>query len=213
MADAPLPAWVFDGRKGVHSPQGSYSSRENAVKPRSTLPVYRRQHFPEPVVGEEWPNGKTIFETDAVRMWTTAPPGSDDVAVLSFRSKANAIGADVIAGIVEAVRRAESDYKGLVIWQARPPFSAGANLSAANAAIERGAFDAIERAAGMFQQMTSALKYAQVPTVAAVNGMAVGGGCEIVMHCARGGRLRSAAGSGRSGSRSRSGRRRIEGIC
>ena len=185
MADAPLPAWVFDGRKGVHSPQGSYSSRENAVKPRSTLPVYRRQHFPEPVVGEEWPNGKTIFETDAVRMWTTAPPGSDDVAVLSFRSKANAIGADVIAGIVEAVRRAETDYKGLVIWQARPPFSAGANLSAANAAIERGAFDAIERAAGMFQQMTSALKYAQVPTVAAVNGMAVGGGCEIVMHCAR----------------------------
>ena len=92
MAKAPLPAWVFDGRKGVHSPQGSYSSRDNAVKPRPTLPVYRRQHFPEPVVGEEWSHGKTIFETDAVRMWTTAAPGSDDVAILSFKSKANAIG-------------------------------------------------------------------------------------------------------------------------
>jgi 3-hydroxyacyl-CoA dehydrogenase len=185
MAGAPLPAWVFDGRKGVHSPQGSYSGRDNAVKPRSTLPVYRRQHFPEPVVGEEWPHGNTIFETDAVRMWTTAAPRSDDVAVLSFKSKANVIGPDVAAGIIEALRRAETNYKGLVIWQAQPPFSAGANLSAVSREIEKGAFDAIDRTVVTFQQMTSALKYAQVPTIAAVNGTAVGGGCEIAMHCAR----------------------------
>ena len=185
MASVPLPEWVFDGGKGVHTAQGSYSPRDNSVKPRSALPVYRRQYFPNALVGEEWPQGKTVFETDAVRMWTTAVPGSDDVAILSFKSKGNAIGPDVVAGTIEAIRRAEAGFKGLVIWQARPPFSVGANLSAAAEQIAKGAFAEIERSVATFQEMTSALKYAQVPTIAAVNGMALGGGCEIMMHSAR----------------------------
>jgi 3-hydroxyacyl-CoA dehydrogenase len=185
MASAPLPAWVFDGRAGVHTPQGSYSAKTNTLKPRSTLPVYGRQHFPEPVLGEDWPQGKTVFETDAVRMWTTAAPGSDDVAVLSFKSKASALGPDVVEGIIEAVGRAEAGYKGLVIWQPKPPFSAGANLNGVMALAEKADFTGLEGFIARFQQMTAALKYALVPTVAAVNGTAVGGGCEIAMHCSR----------------------------
>ena len=185
MASAPLPAWVFDGRAGVHTPQGSYSAKTNTLKPRSTLPVYGRQHFPEPVLGEDWPQGKTVFETDAVRMWTTAAPGSDDVAVLSFKSKASALGPDVVEGIIEAVGRAEAGYKGLVIWQPKPPFSAGANLNGVMALAEKADFTGLEGFIARFQQMTAALKYALVPTVAAVNGMALGGGCEIAMHCSR----------------------------
>ena len=118
-------------------------------------------------------------------MWTTAAPGSDDVAVLSFKSKASALGPDVVEGIIEAVSRAEAGYKGLVIWQSKPPFSAGANLSALVAQIAAGAFEAVEEGVGRFQQMTAALKYALVPTIAAINGTAVGGGCEIAMHCSR----------------------------
>src|SRR5260370_10979482 len=102
MASAPRPAWVFDGRAGVHTPQGSSSAKTNTLKPRSTLPVYGRQHFPEPVLGEDWPQGKTVFETDAVRMWTTAAPGSDDVAGLSVKRKANAAGPRLLLGVVEA---------------------------------------------------------------------------------------------------------------
>jgi 3-hydroxyacyl-CoA dehydrogenase len=185
MASVPLPAWVFDGRAGVHTPQGSYSAKTNKLKPRPALPVYGRQHFPEPVLGEDWPQGKTVFETDAVRMWTTATPGSDNVAVLTIKSKAGALGPDAVEGIIEAVGRAEAGYQGLVIWQPKPPFSAGANLNSFLEFARRNDFDGAERFIARFQQMTATLKYSLVPTVAAVNGTAVGGGCEIAMHSSR----------------------------
>src|SRR3546814_11445609 len=54
MSDAPLPDWVFDGRDGVHSAEGSYSPGKNAKLPRSTLPVYKRQRFPDPLLGESF---------------------------------------------------------------------------------------------------------------------------------------------------------------
>ena len=41
-------------RDGVHGPGGSYSPAKNADLPRSTLPVYRRQRFPDPLLGERF---------------------------------------------------------------------------------------------------------------------------------------------------------------
>src|SRR4029450_8975293 len=56
--------------RGGHAPQGAYSAARDEFVPRSGLPVYRRQLFPDPVLGERPANtGTTIFETDAVRMW------------------------------------------------------------------------------------------------------------------------------------------------
>ncbi len=43
LCDAPLPDWVFDGRTGVHTPEGSWSAARGVYVPRSDLPVYRRQ--------------------------------------------------------------------------------------------------------------------------------------------------------------------------
>ena len=183
MSAAPLPAWVFDGRQGVHGAKGSYSASAKGDKPRSTLPVYARQVFPERVLGEAEERGTTVFESDAVRMWTA--PGDAEVAVLSFKSKANTLGPDVLEGIIEAVARAERDYRGLVIWQSKPPFSAGANLAALAPALQAKDFAGLEKGVARFQQMSQTLKYAQVPVVAAVNGMALGGGCEVVMHSSR----------------------------
>ncbi|MFA9439668.1 3-hydroxyacyl-CoA dehydrogenase/enoyl-CoA hydratase family protein [Uliginosibacterium sp. sgz301328] len=184
MADAALPAWVSEV-DGVHGAAGSYSAAKGERQTRSTLPVYRRQLFPERVFGEAEERGRTLWETDEVRMWTLDDEDGAHVPVLSFKSKMCAVGPGVLDGIIEAVRRAERDHDGLVIWQPKAPFSVGANLKQIRPVLEAGDFKTLDGIVARFQEMSQAIKYAQVPVIAAVNGMALGGGCEIVMHSAR----------------------------
>jgi 3-hydroxyacyl-CoA dehydrogenase len=183
MTNTPLPAWVSEaGRTGVHTPQGSYSPATKANKPRSTLPVYQRQLYFETVLSEQPSPGTTIYENDGVRMWHTG----DDIAIVSFKSKMHAVSEDVLDGLLKSLEIAEQKYAALVIWQPEPPFSVGADLSKAVEALMAGAgFEVIEKVVEKFQQTSQRLRYSLIPTVAAVDGMALGGGCEFPMHCDR----------------------------
>jgi 3-hydroxyacyl-CoA dehydrogenase len=187
MASVPLPNWVMEGgRKGVHTAEGAYSAATNKIVLRSTLPVYKRQLFPELMLGEKHDRGLTIFETDAVRMWTlTGSREGDDVAIVSFKSKMHAIGSDVLDGLNKAIDEAEANYTGLVIWQTEPPFAAGANLVKALEALQAGQFAEFEAMVAKFQATSQRIKYSHVPVVSAVDGLALGGGCEFVMHSDR----------------------------
>jgi 3-hydroxyacyl-CoA dehydrogenase len=186
LAKVPLPPWVSGSKVsaagGVHSPQGAYSPERDAFVPRRELAVYRRQLFPDPVLGERAANkGTTIFETDAIRMWHAG----DDVAIVSFKTKANTIAEAVLDGIQRAIEEAERSCAGLVVWQPKEPFSLGANLAEFGPAVQAKQWDAIERVVEKFQRTSMRLRYSLVPTVCAVRGMALGGSCEFILHAAR----------------------------
>jgi len=201
LSKAPLPAWVFDGpvaeKGGVHTAEGSWSPASKSFVPRSSLDVYKKQVFRAPLAGETGVDpktyGKTLFETDAVRAWVDDRAGEDDVVIVSFKSKMNTIGPSVIEGLTKAIELAEADYKGVVIWQTSAlklgnpggAFSAGANLEEAMPAFMMGGAKGIEPFVKMFQQGMLRVKYASVPVVAAVSGIALGGGCELALHSAK----------------------------
>jgi 3-hydroxyacyl-CoA dehydrogenase len=182
MGTAPLPAWVTDGRAGVHSKDGSFNPATGTSLPRSSLAVYSRQRFPESVLGEAQANpGTTVFETDAVRLWTDG----DGIAVLSFKTKLHTVSDGVLAGIQQAIDIAEKDFRGMVIWQPKAPFSAGADLAGALKSLQEGRLDEFNAMVATFQATSQRIKYSLVPVIAAVRGLALGGGCEFQMHSAR----------------------------
>ena len=181
MSDAPLPAWVTDGRRGVHSASGSFSPKSGQDEPRSSAPVYKRQLFPDPLIGEKFDTGTTVWENDGVRLWHLG----DDVGIVSFKTKMNTITDAVLDGLPRAVEEAEKKLKALVLWQTGEPFSAGADLKSALAGLKAGKIAEFETMVANFQATSMRLKYSLVPVVAAIRGMAFGGGCEFQMHCAR----------------------------
>src|SRR5690348_8615411 len=182
MSDAPLPAWVTDGRKGVHLADGSYSPRDNRNVPRSNAPVYKRQLFPDALIGEKFDQGTTIWENDGIRLWTL---GGDDVGIISFKTKMCTFDDLVLDGIQHAVGLAEQKLKALVVWQTGGVFSAGANLKGVLALLKDGRVSQLEAMIANFQPGTMRVQHGLVPTVAAVRGLCLGGGCELQMHTTR----------------------------
>ncbi len=189
LTNAPLPDWVFKGpvaeAGGVHTPEGSWNPTTGQFVPQRKLPVHARQHFPETVLGCNAATadntGRTLHEDDAIRLWTL----DGDVLIASIKTKMHAISPDVAEGLSMAVDMAEKDFQGLVIWSPDEMFSAGADLQAMLPAFMMAGVSAIDGAEAELQNVMLKLRYATVPTVSAVRGLALGGGCEMAVYSAK----------------------------
>ena len=185
LSSAPLPAWVFDGRDGVHTVDGSFSPTKNAYVPKSKLPVYLRQYFPEDVFGsgaaEPLKSGTEEFKNEEVRVWSL----DGEVLIASITAKLHLISPTVTEGLLKAVEIAEAKYKGLVIWSPDDVFSAGANLEALMPVFMKSGAKGIAPEEKKLQDAMLRIRYASVPVVSAIRGIALGGGCELAVYSAR----------------------------
>ena len=122
--------------------------------------------------------GEPLAGNGSASLWDIG----DGVACLEIHTKLNAIDPDVLTLIEKAVKIVAADHKALVIYNEGTNFSAGANVGLALFAANTALWPMIEGLVEQGQKANRKLKHAPFPVVAAPSGMALGGGCEILLH-------------------------------
>ena len=121
---------------------------------------------------------KPIASNKGASLWDVG----DGVACLEFHTKMNAIDADILGMVKEALSLPKKGFKALIIGHDGDNFSVGANIGFALFQANLAMWPLIEQGVQEGQNAYMALKYAPFPVVAAPAGMALGGGCEICLH-------------------------------
>ena len=121
---------------------------------------------------------KPLLKNASASLWDIG----DGVACLEFTSKGNSIDEAIIALLGQSLKLVAEKHRALVIYNEGTNFSVGANLGTALFAANIAAWGEMEKAVAAGQQAYKAMKYAPFPVVSAPAGMALGGGCEILLH-------------------------------
>ena len=121
---------------------------------------------------------KTVWKNTG----TTLTDLGDGIVNLEFHTKMNSIGSDVLQGIQKGIDIAEKDFRGLVIGNDAPNFSAGANLAVMLMMAIEQEWDEIDFSIRAFQNTVMRVRFSSVPVITAPHGLTLGGGCEINLH-------------------------------
>lgn len=122
-----------------------------------------------------------IYQGNAI----TVARGDDDIATLTFDlqgESVNKLSSSVVAELGEAVQaiQAQGGLQGLVIGSAKDAFIVGADITEFQGMFGKGSeflVEMLERVHGIF----NAIEDLPFPTVSAINGLALGGGCEVTL--------------------------------
>lgn len=123
---------------------------------------------------------RRLFGNSQASVWDIG----DDVACLEFHSKMNSLSFLTLGVLSRALKRLPKEkFKGLVIYNEGTNFSVGANLAMLLVAAKLHLWFAIRWILRQGQFTYRELKYGNFPVVGAPSGLALGGGCEILLHC------------------------------
>ncbi len=121
---------------------------------------------------------KLVWKNAACRMYDIG----DGVAGFEWSTKMNSIGGEVLEGLNKAISISEEKFKGLVIANDGPNFSAGANVGMIFMLAIEQEYDELDMAIRMFQNSMMRMRYSSIPVVTAPHGLTLGGGCEMNLH-------------------------------
>ena len=155
---------VEDGRRQVLQPDGRY---HDVVRPEGVLLLEDLKRTAEP-----------LLKNGSAALWDIG----DGVVCFEFTSQQNALDEEILLLLGKTIKLVKKSHRALVIYNEGTNFSVGANLGLALFAANIAAWGEIERQVGLGQETYKALKYAPFPVVSAPAGMALGGGCEILLH-------------------------------
>jgi 3-hydroxyacyl-CoA dehydrogenase len=172
-------------REVLDSPKKSFYQSEKGTTSYFDLASHSLQPVPEPpgiIILKSVKDRSGVVQKNAGASLIDL---GDGVLCCEFHSKMNSIGGDLVAMIHAGIVRLSSDFDAMVIGNQATNFSVGANLMLVLISAQEGEWDDIHMAVRQFQRVNMAIKYAPRPIVAAPQGMALGGGCEVSLHAAR----------------------------
>jgi 3-hydroxyacyl-CoA dehydrogenase len=106
----------------------------------------------------------------------------DGILCVSWSSKMNTFGAEVIQGLNKAIDLAEQGYKGLVVYNDGALFSAGANVGMIFMMAVEQEYEDLDMAIRTFQNTMMRMRHSSIPVVAAPHQLCLGGGTELCLH-------------------------------
>jgi 3-hydroxyacyl-CoA dehydrogenase len=121
---------------------------------------------------------KIVWKNSACKLYDLG----DEVLGLEWYTKMGSIGGEVLEGVNKAISIAEEKYKGLVIANEGPQFSAGANVGMIFMLAAEQEYDELDLAIRMFQNTMMRVRYSSIPVVVAPHGLTLGGACEMSLH-------------------------------
>ncbi|MDB5048104.1 MAG: 3-hydroxyacyl-CoA dehydrogenase, NAD-binding [Fibrobacteres bacterium] len=177
------PAWLFQQAAGdarVYKPEGGKVAIKDLPKAGSAGSRHDLKARGFSLVRQR-ASSKPVIETTDATLWDMG----DQILLLEFHSKMNSMGPISLDMILKSVDKANDGWAGLVIGNQGQNFCAGANIAMVLVDAANGEFDNIDFAIKQFQRASMAIKYSGVPVVVSPHNMALGGGCEFVLHSNR----------------------------